>query len=150
MTIFVAADHAGFQLKDKIIVHLKKQGFDVVDKGPFVYDEGDYYPDFASLVARAVAENPNEHRGIMVCGSGQGEAMVANRFKGVRAAVYYGGTADIVKTTRDHNDSNVLTIGARFASEAEVFKAIDIWLQTPFSNAERHVRRIKKIDLYPS
>src|SRR3989338_658553 len=115
--IFIASDHAGFELKNKIITHLKNRGVEVVDKGPFEYVETDDYPDFASLIAKAVLENPREHRGIMVCGSGQGEGMVANRFKGIRAAVYYGGNVEIVKTSRDHNDSNVLTIGARFANE---------------------------------
>lgn len=148
--IFIAADHAGFELKNKIIPYLEKRGFEVIDKGPFKYDEGDDYPDFASLVAEEVAKNPKEHRGIMVCGSGQGEAMVANRFKGIRAAVYYGGNIEIMKVTRDHNDSNVLTIGARFASKEEALRAIDVWLTTPFSNAERHARRINKIDTYPS
>ncbi|MDP3726435.1 MAG: RpiB/LacA/LacB family sugar-phosphate isomerase [bacterium] len=150
MIIFVASDHSGFELKNKVIPYLIKQGFEVVDKGPFEYVETDDYPDFASLVAKEVLKNPEKHRGIMVCGSGQGEGMVANRFKGVRATVYYGGNVDVVKTSRDHNDSNVLAIGARFASEEEAFRAVDVWLQTPFSNAERHIRRIKKIDLYPN
>ncbi len=150
MRIFIAADHAGFELKKKLIPYLQEKGFEVIDKGPFEYVETDDYPDFASLVAQAVLGNPREHRGIMVCGSGQGEGMVANRFKGVRATVYYGGNVEIVKTSRDHNDSNILTIGARFATEKEALHAVDVWLQTPFSNAERHVRRIKKIDLYPN
>ncbi len=150
MKIYVASDHAGFELKKKLIPYLQEQGFEVVDKGPFEYIETDDYPDFASLVAKEVAGNPEKKRGIIVCGSGQGEIMVANRFKGVRAALYYGGNVDVVKVSRDHNDSNVLAIGARFATEEEVFRAVETWLQTPFSNAERHVRRIKKIDLYPN
>lgn len=150
MKIFVGADHAGFELKKKIIEHLKKREMDAVDLGPFEYVEADDYPDYASLVAREVKKNPAEHRGIMACGSGQGEGMVANRFRGVRALVYYGGNADIVKTSRDHNDSNVLTVGARFATDEEAIRAVDLFLDTPFSNAERHVRRIKKIDLYPN
>ncbi|MBI2109498.1 MAG: RpiB/LacA/LacB family sugar-phosphate isomerase [Parcubacteria group bacterium] len=147
--IFIASDHAGFELKNKLIPHLQKQGFKVVDKGPFTYVETDDYPDFASLVAQEVLKNTKEHRGIMVCGSGQGEGMVANRFKGIRAAVYYGGSSDVVKASRDHNDSNVLAVGTRFAKEKELIDAVDVWLQTPFSNEERHIRRIRKIDQLP-
>ncbi len=150
MTIFIASDHAGFNLKNAIFSHLKKQGISVVDKGPLQYVETDDYPDFIALVAAEVSKNPEEYRGIIMGGSGQGEAMVANRFAGVRAAVYYGGNADILAVSREHNDSNVLSIGARFAGEKEAIAAVDVWLQTPFSNEERHIRRIKKIDLYPN
>jgi ribose 5-phosphate isomerase B len=150
MIIFLASDHAGFALKRKIVEYLQKEGLEVVDKGPSEYVEEDDYPDFISLAAQEVAKNSTENKGIIIGGTGQGEAIVANRFKGVRAMVYYGGALDIIKISREHNDSNMLSVGARFVPENEALKAIDLWLQTPFSNEERHVRRIKKIDLYPT
>lgn len=145
MTIFIASDHAGFELKSKLISHLQKQGLEVIDKGPFEYVETDDYPNFISLVAREVSKNPH-NKGLILGGSGQGEAMVANRFKGVRAMVYHGGPTDIVKISREHNDSNILSMGARFVTKEEALQATDTWLKTPFSNEERHVRRIKKMD----
>ena len=146
MTILIASDHAGFELKNKIISYLQKQNIEIVDKGPFAYDETDDYPDFISLVGRGIAEHPQEYKGIVIGGSGQGEAMVVNRFNGVRATVYYGGVTNIVAISREHNDSNVLSIGSRFVTEDEAFRAVQVWLDTPFSEEERHVRRIKKID----
>jgi ribose 5-phosphate isomerase B len=85
-------------------------------------------------------------KGIIFGGSGQGEAITANRFPGVRAAVYYGGSEEIIKLSREHNDANVLSIGARFVTNEEMFRVVDIWLETNFSKGERHVRRIKEID----
>ncbi|MBI2047732.1 MAG: RpiB/LacA/LacB family sugar-phosphate isomerase [Parcubacteria group bacterium] len=150
MTIYIASDHAGFELKSKLVSCLKNQGLEVIDKGPFEYVETDDYPDFISLVAKEISKNPKKNRGIILGGSGQGEAMVANRFKGVRAMVYHGGPSDIIKVSREHNDSNILSLGARFITKNEALKAVDVWLKTPFSNEERHIRRIKKIDLYPN
>ncbi len=91
MKIFVASDHAGFGLKEKMIPFLQSLGYEVVDKGANEYDEGDDFPDFISQVAREVSMNPNNTKGIVMGGSGQGEAMLANRFKNVLATVYYGG-----------------------------------------------------------
>jgi ribose 5-phosphate isomerase B len=85
------------------------------------------------------------NKGIVIGGSGQGEAIAANKVKGVRAAVYYGGSLDIVKLSRTHNDSNILSLGARFLTQEEAIEAIKVWLETPFNNEERHKRRIKKI-----
>lgn len=149
MKIFLASDHAGFEFKKKITAYLQDKGFEVIDKGPYERIESDDYPDFVSLVAREISKN-GEHKGIIIGGSGQGEAMVANRFRGVRAAVYYGGDVNIVKVSREHNDSNILSIGIRFTNEKDLMRAVRLWLQTPFSNEERHARRIKKIDLYPN
>lgn len=146
MKIFIAADHAGFNLKNALRDYLEARGFEVEDKGAFELDEGDDYPDFMIPTAQEIAKNPEESRGIFIGGSGQGEAMLANRFPGVRAAVYYGGAEEIVRLSRDHNNANVLALGARFLSEDEAVQAVDMWLKTPFSGAERHMRRIRKID----
>lgn len=149
MKIYISSDHAGFNLKETLIKYLSELGHSVVDKGPFALDLNDDYPDFISLTAAEVSKDP-EAEGIIVGGSGQGEAMVANRFKGVRASVYYGCNPEMIRVTRQHNLSNILSLGARFMTEDEAKAAVKLWLDTPFSNEERHLRRIKKIDKYPS
>ncbi len=153
MKIFVASDHAGFGLKQKLVPFLQSLGHEVVDKGSYEYNEEDDFPDFISQVAREVAMNPSNVRGVVMGGSGQGEAMLANRFKNVRATVFYGGgkslvedNDSIIKLSRDHNDANILSIGARFVTEDEAMKAVREWLEIPFSKDERHTRRIAKFD----
>lgn len=146
MKILLASDHAGFELKGSLAVFLSEEGHEIVDMGPAVYDEGDDYPDFIAKVADAVSKDPEGARGIVVGGSGEGEAMVANRFPRVRAAVYYGGALDIIRLSREHNDANVLSLGARFLDEAAAKEAVSLWLRTAFSGDERHTRRIKKIE----
>ena len=146
MQIYIGSDHAGFELKEKLKGYLKERGYDVADSGPYAYDQADDYPDYITPVARKVSENPDTVRGIILGGSGQGEAMMANRFANVRAMVYYGGPLDIIKVARGHNDANILSLGARFMSEDEAKSALELWLETPFSDEERHVRRIKKIE----
>ena len=123
---------------------MSELGHKVEDKGAFQYDSEDDYPDFIKPVAEAVVKD-SESRGIVLGGSGQGEAIVANRLRGVRSAVYYGGNMEIVKLSREHNDANVLSFGARFISEEEAKKAVELWLKTPFEGG-RHERRVKKID----
>src|SRR3989344_5746360 len=108
MKIFLASDHAGLALKGKVKVWLKGLGYDVNDEGAFELDETDDYPDFISIVAKQVASNPTEHRGLIFGGSGQGEAMTANRYQGVRATVYYGPPDKIIILSRQHNNANVL------------------------------------------
>lgn len=146
MKIFLAADHAGFALKEKVKERLKSLGYVVHDEGAFALDEGDDYPDFVEIAAKQVAGNPGEDLAIVFGGSGQGEAMVANRHKGVRAAVFYGGSEEIIIRSREHNASNVLAIGAKFVSDKEVFEAIELWLKTASARDPRHLRRIAKID----
>lgn len=146
MIIYLAADHAGFALKEKIKIALRTDGYQVEDEGAFQLTPGDDYPDFISIVGKQVAANPTESRGIILGASGEGEAMVANRFPGVRAAVYYGGEEQIIILSREHNDANVLALGAKFLDEATALRAVKRWLATDFSGDERHVRRIKKID----
>ena len=143
--IFLGADHAGLELKEDVKKYLLKQGYDVEDKGAYSFDKNDDYPDFIKSVAKEVAKN-KECRGIVFGASGQGEAITANRVKGVRAALYYGGNQEIAILSRTHNNANILSLGARFVSKDEAVKAVKLWLGTDFSNEKRHIRRIKKID----
>ncbi len=144
MTIFLASDHAGFTLKEEIKQHLMGRGFSVQDLGPTSLDLDDDYPDFIVPLARKIAEE-KESRGVVIGGSGQGEAIAANRIHGCRAAVYYGGSLDIVRLSRQHNDANVLSLGARFITKEEAIDAVTLWLETEFEGG-RHERRLKKIE----
>lgn len=144
LKIYVGTDHAGFELKQKLVSFLEELGHEVEDFGAHEYDKDDDYPDFIIPVACAVSKD-TDSRGIILGGSGQGEAMAANRISGVRAAVYYGGDLELIKLSREHNNANILSLGARFLNEAEAKEAVRLWLETPFSKDERHIRRIKKI-----
>lgn len=144
MKIYLATDHAGYELKEKIKEMLSKEDYEVKDFGAFSFNPADDYPDFMSPAAREIAKDPENSRGIFLGGSGQGEAMVANRYKGIRAAVLYNYDEDIIRLSREHNNANVLALGARFLKEKEALEAVEIWLNTPFSNEERHKRRIDK------
>ncbi len=143
MKIHIATDHAGFELKESIVKFLQEQGYDVSDHGAFEYNESDDYPDFITPCAQAVAGD-SESFGIIFGGSGQGEAMCANRVVGVRAGVYYGQSIEIVQLLREHNNANILSLGARFMNTEEVMNAIILFLETSFSGEERHIRRIEK------
>ncbi len=145
MKIYIGSDHAGFELKGKLIPYLQELGHDVEDKGAFTYDAEDDYPDFVEPVAEAVADDA-ESKGIVIGGSGEGEAMATDKIEGIRTAVWYGGDLEIVKLSREHNDANILSLGARFISEEEAKEAVKLWLETPFSGDDRHVRRIAKLD----
>lgn len=142
----MASDHAGFELKNHLAEYIKTLGFTTVDKGPFSLDPTDDYPDYVRLVAEEILKNPDSSRGIIIGGSGQGEAIAVNRFKGIRAIVYYGFKEEIIKLSREHNNANVLSLGAHFISNDEAERAVKLWLQTEFTNDERHVRRLGKID----
>ncbi len=143
MKIHLATDHAGFEHKEYLKAHLLEKGYEVVDHGPTKLDENDDYPDFITPCAKAISISL-EDKAVIFGGSGEGEAMCANRIKGVRAVVYYGGSKDILIFSRDHNDANILSIGARFITAEEVGPAVDLWLETPFSGNERHIRRLSK------
>ena len=145
-TIVIGADHAGFELKEELKKYLTEAGYGVIDKGALQKDETDDYPDVVIPVARQVAGDPEHCRGIIIGGSGQGEAISANRIKNARAVVYYGGNTEIIKLSREHNNANILSLGARFISTEEAKDTVTLWLNTPFSNEERHIRRISKID----
>ncbi|HCR52020.1 TPA: ribose-5-phosphate isomerase [Candidatus Kaiserbacteria bacterium] len=162
--IFIAADHAGFALKNALVEHIRMLGYDVEDMGAFSQDRDDDYPDFmmplAERVAKENARAADAARGIIIGGSGQGEAMCVNRVKGVRAAVFYGPMRvtealdveggrsedgfDAVRLPRRHNNANILSIGARFVSGDEADEAVRIFLETPFSGSPRHARRLAK------
>ena len=149
--IYIGADHAGFDLKEELIPFIKTLGYEVVDCGAYKYEKEDDYPDYVSPVAKAVALNPEHNCGIVLGGSGQGEAIIANRYPNVRAIVFYGNPGlfsknEIIKLGREHNDSNILSLGARFLKTKEAKNAVKLWLSINFSNEERHIRRIKKIE----
>jgi len=154
MKIFVGSDHAGFGLKEKLIPFLIGLGHEVIDKGAFEYSEEDDYPDFIIPVAREVSMHPNEVRGIVLGGSGQGEGMSANKFRNVRATVYYGQGQcivpeeheSIIKISRADNNANILSLGARFITEEEMREVVVEWLDTPFKGTEKYQRRITKMD----
>ena len=144
MKIHLATDHAGLELKEKVKLYLSDLDYEVIDHGAYKYDALDDYPDFIFPCANAVSNDP-ESKGIILGGSGQGEAMAANRVKGVRAAVFYNGPDEIIKLSRQHNNANILSLGARFMSEEEMYKIIEVWLSTDFESG-RHQRRIEKLD----
>ena len=144
MKIHLATDHAGLELKEKVKLYLSDLDYEVIDHGAYKYDALDDYPDFIFPCANAVSNDP-ESKGIILGGSGQGEAMAANRVKGVRAAVFYNGPDEIIKLSRQHNNSNILSLGARFISIEEIYKVIEVWLSTDFESG-RHQRRIEKLD----
>lgn len=145
-TIHLAADHAGFALKNVVKVELEDRGWKVFDHGAHHYDEHDDFPDFIKEAAEAVSKNPATARGLIFGGSGQGEAMVANRFPHVRATVYYGWSDEIIDLSREHNDANVLSIGARFVEQDEAMQVIDRWLAGKFSDNQKYERRNQKIE----
>jgi len=146
--IYFATDHAGFELKNIILAFVRDElRHDVVDCGATILDTADDYPDFVHQAVKAVGEDSVNSLAIVFGHSGQGEAKVANRYQGVRAVVYYGHELEVINLAREHNDSNVLSLGAHFVSTDEAKKAVALWLSTAFSGDERHVRRISKIDL---
>ena len=147
MKIYIASDHAGFEMKRDLISYLSER-FEVVDCGPENYVHEDDYPDYISIVADKVSKE-SRAAGIVIGYSGQGEAIVANRFPHVRCAVFYGGPKHVITLSREHNDANILSLGANFLVNDEARRAVDLFLGTKFSEDERHVRRIEKIEKYP-
>ena len=145
-TVYLASDHAGFKYRTALNDWLTSEGWKVIDCGPFQYDGKDDYPELIAPAARAVANDPQHSCAIVIGGSGQGEAMVANRFPGVRATVYYGGPDDIIILSRGHNDANVLSLGARFVNLNETKRVVWDWLHAPFSDETRHRRRTVALD----
>lgn len=161
MKIALSTDHAGFEQLKSLKDFLSSKGYDCVDFGSTEFDAEDDYPDFIFPAAEAVAKGECDF-GIIMGGSGQGEAMAANRVKGVRCMVYYGpakavGAVDadgkesaddyeILRLSKQHNNANMISFAARFVPQEEIEKAATIWLGEPFSGADRHSRRIRKLD----
>lgn len=161
MKIALATDHAGYeQLKD-LQVYLEELGHECVNYGPTAFNINDDYPDFVFKAAEAVADGTCE-KGVIMGRTGEGEAMAANRFRGVRCAVFYGPAVvgriidangrvsnspyEIVKMSRAHNDANILSLAASFVSMLDIQQVVKLWLETPFSGEPRHVRRNDKLD----
>jgi ribose 5-phosphate isomerase B len=153
MKMYLATDHAGFERKEEIkkILEEKKEYFgitDIEDCGAHHFQDGDDYPRYIGEAAKKIQHDALHAPSVAVIfgGSGQGEAIVANRFKHVRAIVYAGGNLELVKLGREHNDANVLSIGARFVTADEIMQAVEVFLKTPFSHEERHADRIIQIE----
>jgi ribose 5-phosphate isomerase B len=141
--LYIGSDHRGYKLKSTLKDYLEKLGYESEDLGAFELDPEDDYPDFALAVAKKVAENLEENRGILICGSGVGVDVVANKTKGVRSALCFD--AKQAKMSRNDDNTNVLSLAADFISEEKAKEIVKIWLKTPFSGQERHQRRINKI-----
>lgn len=144
--IHLASDHAGFEHKEAILKWFAESGYKVVDHGAMAYDETDDFPDFISLAAKAVSLAPEDSCGIIFGGSGQGEAMLANRYPNVRATVFYGGDKSIISLSRSHNDANILSFGSRFLTLDEIKAGIKDWLSTNVEVIEKYQRRNQKIE----
>ena len=158
MTIYFATDHAGLEFKNDLLAYVRDElGYEVEDCGAYELDAADDYPDFVHKAAAAVAADPDQRHAIVIGASGQGEAMCANRYKGVRAALYYGAPTgnqvdasgkelDMISSSRIHNAANVLSLGARFVPIEDAKLVVKAWLSVPLGTEERHLRRIKKLD----
>lgn len=142
MRVHIGSDHAGLELKNSLVEHLKSSGHDVIDHGPHEYDALDDYPVFCIPAAQAVASEKGSF-GIVLGGSGNGEQMAANKVKGIRAALVW--SVETAKLAREHNDANVIAIGGRMHSIEVCKELIDVFLATPFSNDQRHIRRIGQV-----
>jgi ribose 5-phosphate isomerase B len=141
--VYFASDHAGLELKSALVAYVTSLGFVAEDMGAHEYMAEDDYPDYITPCAKRVAEEVGTF-GIIIGKSGQGEAMAANRVPGARAVVFYGGSLDVPALARHHNNANVISLGAGFLSVDDAQTAVKSFLETPFSNEERHVRRLAK------
>lgn len=144
MKIYLGADHNGFELKAQIADHLKRSGYEVVDEGDQQLQPEDDYPQFAGRVASAMLADGPDAYGILICGSGQGMCMAANRFKGIRAALCWD--LEEARAARNDDDSNVLCLSARDTQQADAIAIVQTWLNTPFAGASRFKRRIQQLD----
>lgn len=145
MRVHIAADHAAFEAKQSLADHLRAQGHDVVDHGAFVYDAEDDYPSFCFAAAEAVAGEPGS-LGVVMGGSGNGEQIAANKVRGIRAALAW--SVETARLAREHNDANVVSVGARMHSVEDVQAIVDTFIATAYSDAERHSRRIGQLAAY--
>lgn len=143
MTIYIAADHNGYEMKNELVTWLKEEGHEVTDLGPNQLDEADDYPDYGISVAKAVAKSPDQHRGILLCGSGVGMDIVANKVAGIRAALIHDKA--IAAAARRDDNVNVLALGADYINLEQAKEVVTAWLTTPFAAEERFIRRLTKI-----
>lgn len=141
--IYLATDHRGYRLKEAIKEFLLRRGIAAEDCGAFVYDAGDDYTDFAAAAAAKITENPVEHKGIFLCGSGHGVDMVANKYRGIRAALCWN--AQVARQSREHDDANVLVLPADWLDELTAREIVSVWLGVGFTGEDRHIRRLEKI-----
>ncbi|MBI2035670.1 MAG: RpiB/LacA/LacB family sugar-phosphate isomerase [Candidatus Liptonbacteria bacterium] len=141
--LYIGADHRGFALKEELKKHLVKTGYEFQDLGAFQFDKEDDYVDFAQAVAEKVSADPENNNGILICGSGHGMDMVANKYKGVRAAL--GFNEKVAVQSREHENSNVLVIASDWVDQEMASVIAVSWLKTKFSGEERHLRRLQKI-----
>jgi ribose 5-phosphate isomerase B len=144
--IFIGSDHAGYELKNSLKQYLNSNGYEVVDVGPYDYDQHDDYPE--SIIPAAEKAVENGCPGIVLGHSGQGEAIAANKVEGARAALYYGRDIDIIELSKEHNNANILSLGAGFLSKDEAIRAVETWLDTSFTGEDRHQRRLQEISRY--
>lgn len=147
MKIYIGSDHAGYELKRHLISYLSTLEHDSYDCGPYEYKHDDDYPDYVSKVAKEVSFDP-EAFGIVVGKNGQGEAIVANRFPNVRCMVFYGGSKHMITLGREHDNANMISFGSDFLTTQEAKEAVELFLHTKFTEDERHIRRIEKIEQY--
>jgi ribose 5-phosphate isomerase B len=145
MRVHLGSDHAGFELKNHLVEYLTKAGHDVVDHGPASFDPADDYPPYCLRAAEAVAGEADS-RGIVIGGSGNGEQIAANKVKGIRAALAW--SVETAQLARQHNDANVMGIGARMHTAEQAVSYVDTFLSTPFSADERHARRVRMLTDY--
>jgi ribose 5-phosphate isomerase B len=143
--VYLGSDHAGFALKQRLVEHVTGLGHESVDCGPHGYDADDDYPPYVLAAASRVAADPGS-AGVVLGGSGNGEAIAANKVRGVRCALAF--STDTARLAREHNDANVLSLGARMYDEAIALEFVEIFLSTPFSGEERHVRRLAQLGAY--
>jgi ribose 5-phosphate isomerase B len=149
MRVHLGCDHAGLELKDHLLSWLTEHGYEPVDHGPFVYDAQDDYPVFCIDAAKGVAADRDaglDSLGVVIGGSGNGEQMAANKVKGVRAALVW--SEETATLAREHNDANVISVGGRMHPVEDTTRFIEVFLATPFSGEERHVRRIGQLATY--
>ncbi len=145
MKIYVGSDHNGFELKQELFAYLSRNNYDVEDVGDKQLDPEDDFPQFAAIAAtKILGSTDQDPRAILICGSGQGMAMAANRFKGIRASVVWD--VEEAKITRNDNDSNVLCLPSRILKEDETNAIVKAWLETPFAGATRYIRRNRQMD----
>jgi len=145
MRVHIGSDHAGFETKNRLVEALRAEGTEVVDHGPFVYDALDDYPPFCIRTAEAVASDEGSV-GVVLGGSGNGEQIAANKVEGIRAALAW--SVETARLAREHNNAQVVAVGARMHSFEEVLQLVEVFVHTPFSNEQRHERRIGMIRTY--